>query len=108
MTLAQISVTGEVLMATISGFIKVHDEVVFDNVEFNIMCDEDDEGVTERWSGSFVIYKGEQLLYEGLHDFYGPLTLVLEDGRSGQFEWTEIGNADLHSRITFSGIGSLK
>ncbi len=95
-------------MITMNGSIRVHDEVVFNDVEFNIMGDEDDEGVAEHWSGSFLIYKGEQLLYESLHDFYGPLTLVLEDGRTGKFEWTEIGDADLHSRITFRGIGPLK
>ncbi len=92
----------------ILGFIELLDETIIKNVEVNIVGDVNSEGAIKQWSGSFIVENSESLYIDSGQMFYGPLTLALEDGRTGKFEWTEIRSANFQSLITVRGVGPPK
>lgn len=95
-------------MLTSRGQVQINDEVVLDNVIFNINQIHGNDQRLGSWSGYFTVPAGGG---EGAWRLYNedePVFLVLEDGRTGQINFANSNGFSVGSIISFIGSGSLK
>lgn len=87
-------------MNTYRGQIMKGNQVIFNDVEVII---EEATGLKKVWGGAFLSTSREKL---GNNEY--PLTLMLSDGRKGEFYIARVTNSNGVNTVYFRGTGSLR